>query len=111
MYGRISSSLPYHTRAGPTRIPSICNTQIQVIPYSKSVDLPYCCTVLYPNFTKTFPYLTHNPLLTCPNLAIPHSPYQYQCEMGYSMVECDGIGLHNYYELVTGMLNVLYVIS
>ena len=31
--------------------------------------------------------------------------------MGYSTVEWDGVGLHNDYELVTGMLHVLYVIS
>ena len=31
--------------------------------------------------------------------------------MGYSIVEWDGVGSHNDYELVTGMLHVLYVIS
>ena len=31
--------------------------------------------------------------------------------MSFSMVEWDGEGLHNDYELVTGMLNVLYVIN
>ena len=31
--------------------------------------------------------------------------------MGYSIVEWDGVGSHHDYELVTGMLHVLYVIS
>ena len=51
MYGRISSTLPYHTGAGPTHILLIFPTQIQVSPYSKSVNPPYCCTVHYPTFT------------------------------------------------------------
>ena len=65
MYGRISSTLLYHTWAGPTRILPIFSTQIQVLPYSKSVNPPYCCTVIYPTFTLTFPYPTNNPLPTC----------------------------------------------
>ena len=31
--------------------------------------------------------------------------------MGYSIVEWDGVGSHNDYELVTSTLHVLYVIS
>ena len=73
---------------------------------------------IHPNATHCFtlpllkPFLTllitpHN--LSCP--ALPNSLYQYRCEMGYSTVEWDGVGLHNDYELVTGMLHVLYVIS
>ena len=43
--------------------------------------------------------------------ALPNSPYQYQCKISYSIVEWDGVGSLNDYELVTCMLHVLYVIS
>ena len=93
VYDRTNSTLPYHTQADPTRILHIFTTPIKVIPYSKSVNPPYCCTVLYPIFTKTFLALPIIPP-TC-NVsyqALLDSNYQYQYEMGYSMVEWGGMG-------------------
>ena len=109
MFGRISSTLPYHTLEGPTRILPIFTTKVQVLPYFKPVNTPYCCTVLYPTFTKTFPYLTHNSLLTCP--IWPYPILSIKSGVRYCMVEWEGVGIHIDNELITDMLHVLYVIS
>ena len=67
---------------------------------------------IHPTAAQCFTLPLLKPFLTLPitplNLfyqALPSSPYQYPCKMSYSMVEEEGLGLHNY-----GMLNGLYVI-
>ena len=106
MYGRISSTLPYHTWAGPTRI----------LLKFKSYTTPN--QSIHPTAAQCFTLPLLKPFLTLritpPNLscqALTNYLYQYWCEMGYSMIEWDGVWLHNGYELVTGILHVLYVIS
>ena len=64
MYGRISSTLPYHTRAGSTRILPILTTQIQVLPYSNHSIHPTDAQCFTISLLKPFRYPTHNPLLT-----------------------------------------------
>ena len=108
MHGRISSTLPYHTHADPTCILPLFTTQIQVIPnQSIHPTAAQCFTLALLKPFITLP-ITH-PNLSCQ--ALPNSSYLFKCEISYSMVEWDGVGLHNDHELLTGMLHVLYIIS